>query len=989
MAVVPAPASTMEPRLFSSVDVLILPPSTTGAEVRAGTSLIHLLIRGAMWSAPVGSYIALSPLQLSDGGTPIATPVQDWPRQYWHYLNPAYNVTSPSGPPMNGLPFAWWDLTPQNPDGSFTQGARWNSSVSGNISTWAEPVNQEDEILDAIVQTGLLSGDLKCYIKIVSVAEGLLLCNGTIYPTNDEQMFFVIPPFLLSSLDVNSSLYRDNEPQNTPYTVVVFITPETSVIRTIRQYITGILGLVTLVSTIVGKEPHIHIMSIARMSLIGRVLECGDEVDLLLSPTQIPLGRGIEKARYFGALIFNTAIAMGLLIGHNVIARIFPRLLPDPPPSLQFVIAGALLPGITLAGIKTMTLQSSPVQFFLAIVVLLMFIGAWFGCYWVTARDKNFFHRYGRWQHKTDPFFMLRWRVFFTSYKAKRRIYVLAEIIITLLMAVPSGVTLSAYLTKDQSCRFRAIAMISIVGVDTLLVLLLRPYAIKIDTVVYAIAKFFELAISAAAVARSSGSLKYALEIGTVVWIAGALFIGVWQSYRAYDKAQYNSQQNEFFLTTADTDDVVFNELGGDGKLSRRHGTINEDDDDDDDEHGVANKGLGPKKKSTLQSLFPDSDYAAHPNDDQDDDDDDVYSPGDNDLLFRNGASPRDKSKPQPKNVLNNNNNNNSRERSGTQPPTTTTMGGGDNNPSPWKGRLPPRNTTSSTSADDAKNNKNNNSAAAAAAQQKAQQEEKDELEMALLTSQAPRLQFANRGDSEQQSLSIPPSVGTISLPDDPLVEFWDALSDSTAYNKKNQQQQQRRQSSNDGFGGNDDDDEEMLSYSKNNNKNNNNTIIKTSTTTAEVHGTQANVNFAPKLAVREVANKRKISEAQPCRFQESLEAPAELRLSDDDDDDDFLNPNSHHHRIPRKQRAATMTLISGSGPNAVRKTNSLKKLEAGEYASKFAELFGEDVMSTPTSQTAHQGRTASLPPKFVDDEFQQRFGKTGKVAADGVGIEL
>jgi hypothetical protein len=441
---------------------------------------------------------------------------------------------------------------------------------------------------------------------------------------------------------------------------------------------------------------------------------------------------------------------------------------------------------------------------------------------------------------------------------------------------------------------------------------ILRPYAITIDTGAYTVAKFFEVGIAASCVAQAT-KMMGAQYVGTFIWIMGALFVACWQSVRAYQKAQYNSTQNEFFITSADGSDFALHELGDDtARMQEEMADVGEDPNSPNASGGDGGgMMMGGARTSTLQSLFPDGDY--------DEEDEEFLADGrKHNLLMPNNtaASNNNSRRPVDSDEDYDDSPASSPRLLATQRPHSSSVSAG----APAATTNNQSFTISSSGSGrnrKAMNNNNNKSVAGGGAsaggrvdeatidsdddivaQYRKQKENEQSLlqEDSKMMNEAPRLQLGDRGNLSNSSSgtyfsnqnAIPDAVGdhvknsADHIPDenDPLHEFWDALSANQIQGYSQHNAQQKQQAGNNGYS-------RPHSGSLISNVS---TTFSTPASSAYGGGASGGIasrsssaahsqqpqhqTFVPKIAVRDVAHQRKIPEANPCRMTDSIEAP-------------------------------------------------------------------------------------------------------------------
>eukprot|EP00759_Apiculatamorpha_spiralis_P054357 PhF_6_TR6918/c0_g1_i2/m.10082 len=139
----------------------------------------------------------------------------------------------------------------------------------------------------------------------------LLLSDPDYYAYEDETIYF---QFLIAAYKVNNT--------NGPIALPLSVAESTTTFKTARQIINVIMAYFTLIitygSTLRGASVT-TVLTFPKISLIGRIAECGSDLDYILHMTQLSILPSLSgDIVYFGALIMNMSIFMIVLVVHWV-----------------------------------------------------------------------------------------------------------------------------------------------------------------------------------------------------------------------------------------------------------------------------------------------------------------------------------------------------------------------------------------------------------------------------------------------------------------------------------------------------------------------------------------------------------------------------------------------------------------------------------------------------------------------------------------------
>jgi hypothetical protein len=277
-----------------------------------------------------------------------------------------------------------------------------------------------------------------------------------------------------------------------PFTMRVDIPADISYMRRPRQITTGCLALVSLAAAVIGKDTHVGLLSLGRQSLISRLLECDDELDFVLHPTQLSVGNSMN----FGCLLMNMSIVILLMVLHTLVLRQFPKLFSPHLPGDHLVFLLAVFAGTTVSTAETVIRTAAPVRWALALVILFMTYLAVIGSLLLT-RDPAVVYsdRFRAWGHRSDPNYITRWRVFFKPYRGGLvRWYMLFELVMTAVIAV---LTASPQTSQSHSgCFYQSVTVSALVLVDFVVVVFVWPYHTSRELSFAAVLKVVELAVA-------------------------------------------------------------------------------------------------------------------------------------------------------------------------------------------------------------------------------------------------------------------------------------------------------------------------------------------------------------------------------------------------------------------------------------------------------------------------------------------------------------
>ena len=293
---------------------------------------------------------------------------------------------------------------------------------------------------------------------------------------------------------------------------------------TLMQYARRIvLGNSALLATIlawVGKDHHGGVVTYGRLAIIARNTDCTFDLDFVLHPTQVRVGRQFGgQDQTFGCLLMNVSLIVTLVLLHTVFLRRLPfvtKVLPGD----QFLPVILLLPGTAVATFETMFISTSPIRWAVAVVLLVLLITALVGAYFVSHDPANLIYsvKLKGWAHRIDRTFIARWRVFFQPYKRGRRHFFLLETAFTLAIAIAASVDRTT--PSIDTCFPKSVAVLVILAIEALCVIWLSPFSHTRDKVHVPIAKLLEIALAACSVVLTTGDMMSALVSPDVAYSA-------------------------------------------------------------------------------------------------------------------------------------------------------------------------------------------------------------------------------------------------------------------------------------------------------------------------------------------------------------------------------------------------------------------------------------------------------------------------------------
>jgi hypothetical protein len=319
--------------------------------------------------------------------------------------------------------------------------------------------------------------------SVNTVARLRFVCPGCFSSQRTDavalQIAFLTPAFDFS----NFTALR-----NVPITVEFAVEPEQHELRDVRRLLTGGLGLGSLVAAIAGRDSHTALLSLGRMSLGGRVLECSDDLDFVLHPTQVKVG----SSRSFGALMTNLSIVIALMVVHATVLRQLRGVISPYLPGDHLLVVLTLFCGITISAMETVLWTEAPMRWSLALLILLAFYLAIAGAFVLTTASSLtvFDAAKLRWGHRVDGAFIQRWRVMFAPYRgAAARRYFMVELV------AAGGIAVAAAFPRGD-CRQPAIAVFTVTLLDFAVLLAMRPYCAKRDLAFAVVLKLIELTVA-------------------------------------------------------------------------------------------------------------------------------------------------------------------------------------------------------------------------------------------------------------------------------------------------------------------------------------------------------------------------------------------------------------------------------------------------------------------------------------------------------------
>ena len=360
---------------------------------------------------------------------------------------------------------------------------------------------------------GLQAGTIRLNVKLASPQNVAISVTGNYYAYTQTTLF----------LTVNRHAFTPGNIGNGPYTARFVIPAEPSSMRRPREITTGCLGAISVFLALVGKETHTGLISLGRQSLLARFLECDDELDFILHPTQISVG----GSKNFGTLMMNISIVLVLAAFHTGFTRLFPKVFSPHLPADHLLFLVIAYPGTTLATAETVIRTSAPVRWALALVIMSLLYGAVIGSVYLSKdRDVVYSDRFRAWGHKYDSTFVPRWRVLFKPYRGgAARLYLVVELFFTCALAI-SAASPNTSGTHD-GCFYQASVGTFIVIIDLVVLLVVWPYHTGRELGFSALMKTIEVAVAGEAVAATlqANVDSTMVIIGNVMLIIGAVVV--------------------------------------------------------------------------------------------------------------------------------------------------------------------------------------------------------------------------------------------------------------------------------------------------------------------------------------------------------------------------------------------------------------------------------------------------------------------------------